>query len=85
MHLDNLREHKPGMYTQLILSGKLHCCLADPNEQAQARLELVIRQMKEAEGINERMKADDQMEWVRRMNSIQHRAEEIVLSELIYT
>ena len=69
---------------QLILSGKLHRCLADLNEQAQARLELIIRQMKEAEKIYEEMKGADQMEWVRRMNSIRHRAEKVMLQELVY-
>lgn len=59
MHLNYLKEYKPGLYTQLILSGKLHRCLADLNEQAQARLELIIRQMKEAEGIDEKMKGTD--------------------------
>lgn len=84
MHLAFLKEHQPGLYTQLILSGTLHRCLADLNEQAQARLELVIRQMKEAEKIDEGMKGVDQMEWVRRMNSIRQRAEEVILQELVY-
>ena len=83
MHQAYLREHKPGLYTQLILSGKLHRCLADLNEQAQARLELIIRQMKEAEGISEEMKGADQMEWVRRMSSIRYTAEEIVIADLV--
>jgi len=59
MHLNCLKEYKPGLYTQLILSGKLHRCLADLNGQAQARLELIIRQMKEAEKIDEGMKGAD--------------------------
>jgi len=84
MHLNYLKEYKPGLYTQLILSGKLHRCLADLNEQAQARLELIIRQMKEVEEIDEGMKAADQMEWVRRTNSIRQRAEEVILQELVY-
>ena len=83
MHLNYLKEYKPGLYTQLILSGKLHRCLADLNEQAQARLELIIRQMKEAEGISEEMKGADQMEWVRRMSSIRYTAEEIVIADLV--
>ena len=84
MHLNYLKEYKPGLYTQLILSGKLHRCLADLNEQAQARLELIIRQMKEAEEIDEEMKGTDQMEWVRRMNSIHHRAEENMITEIVF-
>ncbi len=84
MQLDYLKECKPGLYTQLILSGELYHCLADLNDQAQARLELIIRQMKEAEKIDEGMKGADQMEWVRRMNSIRQRAEEVMLQELVY-
>ena len=83
MHLNYLKEHMPGLYTQLILSGELYHCLADLNDQAQKRQELIIRQMKEAEGIDEGMKAADQMEWVRRMNSIRQRAEEVILQELV--
>lgn len=84
MHRDYLKEHKPGMYTQLILSGKLYQTLAELNEQAQARLEVIIRQMQRSEGVDERMKAQDQMLWVGRMNSIRNRAEEIILAELIF-
>ena len=83
IYLNYLKEHKPGLYTQLILSGELYHCLADLNDQAQARLELIIRQMKEAEKIDEGMKDADQMEWVRRMNSIRQRAEEVMFQELV--
>ena len=68
----------------LILSGKLWTYLADLNEQAQNRLDYIIDQMKEAEGITEELKACDQMAWVRAMNSIRNRAEEIIRSEMIY-
>ena len=68
----------------LILSGKLWTYLADLNEQAQNRLDCIIAQMKEAEGITEELKAADQMAWVRAMNSIRNRAEEIIRSEMIY-
>ena len=84
MHRDYLKEHRPGMYTRLILSGKLYQTLAELNEQAQARLEVIIRQMQCSEGVDERMKAQDQMLWVGRMNSIRNRAEEIILAELIF-
>ena len=57
---------------------------SDLNEQAQGRLELIIEQMKAAEGVTERIKQHDQMAWVGAMNSIRHRAEEIVLREMIY-
>ena len=84
MHLNYLKEYKPGMYTRLILSGMLYRHLAELNDQAQARLEVIIRQMQCSEGVDERMKAQDQMLWVGRMNSIRERAEEIILAELIF-
>ena len=73
------------MLSDLILTGKLWTYLADLNEQAQARLLLITAQMQEAEGVDENLKRRDQMEWIRRMNSIRSRAEEIVLHELILT
>ena len=63
---------------------KLHTVLADLNEQAADRLDLIIRQMAEAEGVNEAMKAENQMLWVQSMNSIRNQAEEIIKYELIY-
>lgn len=74
----------PDRYNELLLSGKLWTYLADLNEQAQNRLDYIIVQMKEAEGIMEELKACDQMAWVRAMNSIRNRAEEIIRSEMIY-
>lgn len=84
MHREYLKEHHPIRYDDLILSGELWTYLADLNEQAQNRMELIISQMKAAEGVTEDMKASDQMTWVQAMNSIRSSAEEIVLSELIY-
>ena len=84
MHREYLKEHKPIQYNYLLLSGKLWTYLADLNEQAQDRLERIIYQMKAAEGITETLKASDPMTWVRRMNSIRNRAEEIILREMIY-
>ena len=84
MHREYLREHKPIQYNCLLLSGKLWTYLADLNEQAQRRLELIIEQMKVSEGVTEGMKASDQMAWVGAMNSIRNRAEEIILREMIY-
>ncbi len=84
MHLAYLKEHKPGLYSHLILSGRLYRHLAELNDQAQARLEVIIHQMQHSEGVDERMKAQDQMLWVGRMNSIRNRAEEIILAELIF-
>jgi hypothetical protein len=68
----------------LTLTGELWTYLADLNEQAQERLDTIMEQMKAAEGVTEAMKASDQMAWVGAMNSIRNRAEEIILSELIY-
>ena len=72
------------VYSDLLLSGKLHTVLADLNEQAADRLNLIIRQMAESEGVTEAMKAENQMLWVQSMNSIRSRAEEIIKAELIY-
>lgn len=84
MHRDYLMEHNPIRFNDLCLSGELWTYLADLNEQAQSRLELIIEQMKAAEGVTEGMKATDQMAWVGAMNNIRNRAEEIVTNELIY-
>ena len=84
LHQTYLKQYRPMLYNELILSGKLHTVLADLNEQAVDRLSLIIRQMAEAEGVTEAMKADNQMLWVQSMNSIRSRAEEIIKTELIY-
>ncbi len=84
MHKAYLELYHPVQYSDLILSGKLWTYLADLNEQAQNRLDCIIAQMKEAEGITEELKARDQMTWVRAMNSIRNRAEEIIREEMIY-
>ena len=75
---------RPGFYNELVLSCKLHTYLADLNEQATERCSLIIEQMTEAEGVDETLKASDQMLWVQSMNSIRSRAEEIIKRELIY-
>ena len=84
MHSDYLKEHNPMRFNDLVLEGQLWTYLADLNEQAQNRLQMIIRQMQEAESVNEELKAYDQLAWVRAMNSIHNRAEEIVLCEMIY-
>jgi len=84
MHRDYLKEQRPILFNDLILSGRLWTYLANLNEQAQERLSLIIEQMKETEGVTEEMKAADQMAWVGAMNSIRNRAEEIILREMIY-
>ena len=84
MHKAFLQEHCPGQYNELLLSGKLWTYLADLNEQATERCSLIIEQMKQAEGVTETMKADNQILWVQSMNSIRNRAEEIIRQEMIY-
>ena len=84
MHRDYLKEHRPILYNDLILSGQFWTYLADLNEQAQERLSLIIEQMQASDGVTEEMKAADQMAWVGVMNSIRNRAEEIILREMIY-
>ena len=84
MHRDYIKEHNPIRFNDLCLSGELWTYLDDLNEQAQSRLELIIEQMRAAEGVTEGMKQNDQMAWVAAMNSIRNRAEEIIKTELIY-
>ena len=84
MHRDYLQEHNPIRFDDLELEGKLWTYLADLNEQAQNRLQLIIMQMQEAECVNDELKENNQMAWVQAMNSIHNRAEEIVLHELVY-
>ena len=84
MHKAFLQEHRPGQYNELLLSGKLWTYLADLNEQADDRLACIISQMQDAEGVTEELKACDQLAWVGAMNSIRSRAEEIILSEMIF-
>ena len=84
LHQSYLKLYRPILYNELILSGRLHTVLADLNEQAADRLNLIIRQMAQAEGVTEATKVDNQMLWVQSMNSIRNRAEEIIKAELIY-
>ena len=84
LHKRYLKEHYPIRYNQLLLSGELGSYLAKLDKQAEEQLALIIRQMQEAEGVTEALKAADQLEWVCRMNSIRNRAEEIIQKELIF-
>ena len=84
MHRDYLKEHRPILFNDLVLSDRLWTYLADLNEQAQDRLSLIIEQMKASEGVTEELKAADQMAWVGAMRSIRNRAEEIILREMIF-
>ena len=84
LHKRYLKEHHPIRYNQLLLSGELGSYLAKLDKQSEEQLALTVRQMQEAEGVTETLKAADQLEWVCRMNSIRNRAEEIIKSELIF-
>ena len=84
MRMRYLREHRSLLFNQLLLSGKLMSHLHSIDDTCQERFDLLIPQMKVTEGVTEALKAADQMEWVRRMNSIHNRIEEILLDELIY-
>ena len=83
-HQQYLKEHHPMLYSNLILTGRLHSYLAGIDTQARSKLHLLVTQLAEKEGINEQLKAQDQMAWVGAMNNIRNRAEEIILQELIY-
>ena len=85
LHKRYLEKAHPAVYQELVLSGKLWTLLADLDEQATDRYESIVEQMKEAESVTEKLKACDQMAWVRAMNSICSRAEEIILHEMIYS
>ncbi len=79
-----LRKHRPIQYSDLVLTEKLFPHLAEIDEACHQRLEIMIPAMAEQEGVTATLKRIDQMEWVRRMNNIKARAEEIILAELIY-
>ena len=82
-HLRWLKPNRRVTYTNLLTTGRLYDYLLNIDTQANEQFELLIRQMAKAEGVTEQMKAEKQMEWVRRMNSIKIRAEEILCRELI--
>ena len=84
MRRDYLKEHRPVYFSRLVLSGQFYIELAELDQQAQDRYELIIEQMKKAESVTEELKARDQMAWVGRMNNIAARAREIVMEEMLY-
>ena len=84
MRMKYLQESRPGLYTRLLLSGKLCEHLAEIDSTCQERMNRMIPQMAAAEEINEALKARDPMAWVGQMNNIHHRAEETILTELIH-
>ena len=84
MRLRHLKEHRKVLYNTLLLDGELIKHLNEVDDTANQRIDLLTLQMKEQQGVNEALKARDQMAWVGAMNNIHNAAEEIVLSELIY-
>lgn len=85
MRREYLAQHRKASYSMMCLDGTLKQHLMDINEQAHNMLDPLISQMQVSEGVNETMKASDPLEWIRSMNSIRQRAEEVVKNELIYT
>ena len=83
-HLQYIKKERKALYTELLTSVRLNAYLADINEQAEAQMLLLTKQMAECEGVTEQLKGDNQMLWVQRMNNIRNRAIEIVNHELIY-
>ena len=84
-HLRHLKKHHPIIYTNLLTSCKLTAYLADIDEEANEMFDRLVKQLAKQEGVTEKLKADNQMLWVQRMNNICNRATEIVNNELIYT
>ena len=80
-----LKKHHDGIYTGMLLSGKLNAHLEEIERSANEMFDLLIKQYAEREGVTEKLKAQDQMEWVRRMNGIRAQVEEIISEELILT
>lgn len=83
MHREYLKEHNSMMFNDLVLDGQLWTYLADLNEQAENRLQFIIKQMQETENVTDELKEQNQMAWVQAMNNIYNRAEEIVIHELV--
>ena len=83
MHLEYLKQHRRGRYSALLGEGRLNAYLADVNEQAQEMLSSLTLDLAEAQGIDEDLKATDQMRWVQMMNNVRSSAEETVMRELI--
>lgn len=84
MRRSHLKKHHPVLYANYLTSGTLHRHLAEIDQACNERMEIIVSAMAKQEGVTEALKAADQMEWVRRMNNIRSRAEEIVLTELVY-
>lgn len=85
MRRSYLKEHRQILYNNYVLEGTLSKHLAEIDQACNERMEIIVSAMSEQEGVTEALKAADQMEWMRRINSIHNRAEEIILTELVYT
>ena len=83
-HTRYLKEHRRATYATLLTSGRLNSYLADIDRQAEEMFLRLVKQMAEREGVTEKLKADNQMEWVARMNNIRRRATEVVNKDIIY-
>ena len=83
-HAAFLKTHQRGVYNEFLVCGKLQSYLTQIDRNAQEMFDLLVRQLAEREGVTETLKAENQMEWVQRMNSIRNRATEIVNQELLY-
>ena len=83
-HLRYIREHRIALYTELLTSGRLNAYLVDLNEEAEAMLSRLVKQLAEKEGVTEKLKAEDGMKWTQAMNNIRNRAAEVVYNDLIY-
>ncbi len=83
-HLRYIRQHKHLLYSNLLTSGKLNSYLADIDEQAEEMFFRLVKQMADNEGVTEQLKADNQLEWVQKMNNIRNRAMEVINNDLIY-
>ena len=84
MRLDYLKNHRPVIYNTLMATGKRQAHLLEIEQTAQDRLDRMMAEMKQTAGVTEKLKAENQMEWVGRMNALKNQAEEILLDELIY-
>lgn len=84
IYKSHLEKHKKVLFSTLLIQGKLYQHCAEIEQQANEMFELLIEQMKEAEGVTEELKEQDQMEWVQRMGNIEARAREVVFEEVIY-
>lgn len=85
MHKSYLEKHKKALFSSLLIEGKLYQHCAAIEKQANEMYDIIVEQLKESEGVTEKLKENNQWEWIRKINNIQQRAREVVCTELIYT